>query len=338
MITVISTDVVGLKQTGSDVQWAKVVLECDDFSDLTNYAQFESTHNILLYQGSRAHVINTDTVYEMNGAGDWRKQKSTTLSLDADSINYDNTSSGMTADNVQDALDEINQEINTINDTDDDQNTEITNLQTQNTNQQQEIDYSINTGAKNIVNNTADATRTISGVEWTKNSDGSMTANGTSSGVSAVRVVGVQGSSSYASAVPIPRGTYTVSASGFDVTKYRLALGFFADENASRSVVNIYNEPYTLTVTSDTARYDFSCVIALSGEAMSGQTWYPMIRPSVISSSTYEPYAPSNRELYEMILQLQQTTGLRTMSLTRNIIPNEEITLDEEEVPEDEER
>lgn len=178
------------------------------------------------------------------------------------------------------------------------------------TDQQQqnlEIDYAINTGAKNIVNNTADATRTISGVEWTKNSDGSMTARNTSSGVSAVRVVGVQGSSTYASAVPIPRGTYTVSASGFDVTKYRFALGLFKDENTAREVINVYNEPYTFTVTSDTARYDFSCVIALSGEAMSGQTWYPMIRPSVISSPTYEPYAPTNYELYNQLYLLQST-------------------------------
>ena len=162
-----------------------------------------------------------------------------------------------------------------------------------------------NSGAKNIVNNTADASRQIAGVVWTKNDDGSMTANNTSTGVSAVRVVGVQGSSTYASAVPIPRGTYIVSASGFELTKYRFALGFFANENASREVTNIYNEPYTLTVNSDTARYDLSCVIALSGEAMDGETWYPMIRRAEIKDGTFVPYAPSNRELYEMILALQ---------------------------------
>lgn len=30
-----------------------------------------------------------------------------------------------------------------------------------------------------------------------------------------------------------------------------------------------------------------------------------MIRPSIITDSTYQPYAPSNRELYEMILAMQ---------------------------------
>ena len=292
---------------------------CDTFADLPSKTEY-TNDNIILMIGTRATVIDPASEYRMKEDGTWciDKVKNNTYSKD-----------------------EIDAMINTINNTDDDQDIAITNLQTQNTNQQQEIDYSINTGAKNIVNNTASDSRTLAGVVWTKNADGSMTATGTSTGVSAVRVVGVQGSSSYANAVPIPRGTYTVSASGFDLTKYRFALGFFSDENTAREVTNIYNEPYTLTVTSDTARFDFSCVIALSGEVMSGQTWYPMIRPSVISSPTYEPYAPTNRELYEMILQLQQAAGLRTMSLStsRGILPNEEeITLDEEEMPQDEER
>lgn len=172
-----------------------------------------------------------------------------------------------------------------------------------------EIGVVANAGAKNIVNNTASDSRTLAGVVWTKNADGSMTATGTSTGVSAVRVVGVQGSSTYASAVPIPRGTYTVSASGFDLTKFRFALGFFADENATRDVINVYNDPQTLTVESDTARYDFSCVIALSGETMTGETWRPMIRRAEIKDDTFVTYAPTNRELYEMILALQQNGG-----------------------------
>ena len=32
---------------------------------------------------------------------------------------------------------------------------------------------------------------------------------------------------------------------------------------------------------------------------------YPMIRRAEITDSTYVPYAPTNRELYEMILALQ---------------------------------
>ena len=268
----------GIDPNGKNV--IKLHFECDTVSDLPTTAE-AATANVVMALGSDAHIIQDDTKYMIKGDGVWVKQKGEfELSLDAAAIDYDNTTSGMAADNLQDAIDEIHAATET-------QGTAITGLQTQNTSQQNEIDYTINTGAKNIVINTADDSRTLNNVIWTKNADGSMTANGTSSGVSAVRVVGVQGSSSYANAVPIPRGTYTVSASGFDVTKYRFAFGFFADENTAREVTNIYNEPYTFTVTSDTARYDFSCVIALSGEAMSGQTWYPMIRPAVISSESY---------------------------------------------------
>lgn len=297
----------GIDPNGKNV--IKLHFECDTVSDLPTTAE-AATANIVMALGSDAHIIQDDTKYMIKGDGVWVKQKGEfELSLDAAAVDYDNTTSGMAADNLQDAIDELDTDIEAVENTVGTQGSAITNLQTKNTSQQNEIDYAINTGAKNIVQNTADASRTLNNVTWTKNADGSMTANGTSSGVSAVRVVGVQGSSSYANAVPIPRGTYTISASGFDVTKYRFALGFFADENASRDVINVYNEPQTLTVTSDTARYDFSCVIALSGEVMSGQTWYPMIRPSVITSSTYEPYAPSNRELYEMILQLQSAAN-----------------------------
>lgn len=302
-------------QVGFDVDTGKrycvAYFICDTFADLPSKTEY-TNNDIILMIGTRATVIDPASEYRMKEDGTWciDKVKNNTYSKD-----------------------EIDAIINTINDTDDDQNIAITNLQTQNTNQQQEINYSINAGAKNIVNNTASDSRTVSNITWTKNEDGSMTANGTSSGVSAVRVVGVQGSSSYANAVPIPRGTYTISPSGFDATKYRFALGFFVDENASREVTNIYNEPYTLTVTSDTARYDFSCVIALSGETMNGQTWYPMIRPSVISSATYEPYAPTNRELYKMILQLQSAAGLRSTLSLRNAAPLENEV---EEIVEDE--
>lgn len=162
-----------------------------------------------------------------------------------------------------------------------------------------------NAGAKNIVNNTANTTTVSAGITWTKNPDGSMSASGTSTGVSAVRVVGVQGSSTYASAVPIPKGRYIVSPSGFSDETYRIAIGIFADDTSSRATMNVYNAPYTFDITTDTARIDLSCVISRAGITATGETFYPMIRRAEIKDDTFVPYAPSNRELYEMILALQ---------------------------------
>lgn len=168
-----------------------------------------------------------------------------------------------------------------------------------------EIGAVANVGAKNIVNNTANTTTVSAGITWTKNPDGSMSASGTSTGVSAVRVVGVQGSSTYASAVPIPKGRYIVSPSGFSDETYRIAIGIFADDTSSRATMNVYNAPYTFDITTDTARIDLSCVISRADITANGETFYPMIRRAEIEDDTFVPYAPSNRELYEMILALQ---------------------------------
>lgn len=167
--------------------------------------------------------------------------------------------------------------------------------------QDDEIAYAINTGAKNIIDLSHVGTTISNGVTWTKNPDGSVSAKGTSTAVSSIRVAGVQGSSSYKNAVPIPKGKYIISASGFSVTKYRFALGFFENANAEREITNITTTDREFTVTSDMARYDFTCVIALAGEVMDGETWYPMIRPAVIKDDTFVPYAPTNRVIYSNV-------------------------------------
>lgn len=167
--------------------------------------------------------------------------------------------------------------------------------------QEAEIGVVANAGAKNIVNNTADASRAVAGVTWAKNPDGSMTANGTTTGHSTVRVIGVQGSSTYESAEPIPKGTYIVSPSGFTDNTYRFVLGFFSDSSDTRHTTNIYNEPYTFEVTTDTARIDFTCMIYGTGKGANNLVYRPMIRRAGILDDTFVPYAPTNRELYSNI-------------------------------------
>ncbi len=250
-------------KSGRVVVWMRII--CDTLADLPAPDAYDG---VTICMGSRAVVIADGSKHVLQSGGQWVQQG-------ASSATY-----------TRAEIDAFLQQINT-----------------QNAAQQAEINYLANTGAKNILDNTAPSPQNIQNVTWTKNADGSMTATGTSSGVSAVRVVGVQGSSTYASAVPIPRGRYIISASGFELTRYRFALGFFADANSSRETTNIYNDETIIDVTTDTARYDFSCVIAQSGEVMTGQTWYPMIRPAAITDSTYQPYAPTNRQLYELIKQ-----------------------------------
>lgn len=221
--------------------------------------------------GCTARVIADNSRHRINSAGQW-------VQISAGTATY-----------TRAEIDSMMQQIN------------MTNAA-----QQAEINYLANTGAKNILDNTAGASRTVAGITWTKNPDGSISATGTSTGLSALRVAGVQGSNSYASAVPIPRGTYIISASGFTVTRYLFVLGFFADSQSTRVTRQIYNTEQALTVESDTARFDFSCVVSVSGETLTGETWRPMIRPAAITDSTYQPYSPTNRQLYELIKQYHQ--------------------------------
>lgn len=255
-----------LQELGADDNGNTVVLGtlyCDTIADLPAPNAF---NHYVLSMGFRAVVINDNSVHRLNSQGQW-------VQIVAGNSSYTRA--------------EIDAIVNGIN-------SDILSAQTQ-------IDYAINTGAKNIIQNTADNSRTVAGVEWTKNADDTVTANGTTSGVSALRIVGVQGSSTYASAAPIPRGRYIISPSGFVDTAYRFAIGIFANGQSARTTQNIYNTPVTIEIDSDTARYDFSAVIARAGEIAVDLVFYPMIRPAIITDDTYTPYAPTNRELYELI-------------------------------------
>ncbi len=239
------------------------MLACDNIADLPSPDDF---NKFRLSMGFKALCINDGSRHMLNSLGQW-------IQTAAGSTTYTRA--------------EIDAMFNTVN-------AELYNHQT-------EIDYAINTGAKNIIQNTADLSRTVSGITWVRNPDDSMTATGTSTGVSAVRVVGVQGSSSYANAVPIPRGRYIISASGYTDEVYRFAIGIFEDEQSARTTRNIYNTPITIDIESETARYDFSAVISRAGVTVSDLVFAPMIRPAIITDDTYTPYAPTNRELYNLI-------------------------------------
>jgi hypothetical protein len=166
-----------------------------------------------------------------------------------------------------------------------------------------------NAGSKNLVNNTAAASVENAGITWVKNADGSMTGIGTCTGTSGVRVVGTSGVHSYASAIPIPRGTYVVAPTGSMRDNERFTLYMWTDSSATPTTTLIQRTAYTFTVDNDTTRYDFSVGFAGNNVDMN-MTLYPMICLKALYDAdlTYVPYAPTNRELYEMILALQSGT------------------------------
>lgn len=163
----------------------------------------------------------------------------------------------------------------------------------------------INAGAKNILKNTA-TTQTLSAVTFTVNADGSVTVNGTATGSTGLRVVGVQGSGAYADATPIPRGNYVVYPSNTGNPRIRWGIGITTASDATRDVTYIYDTPVRFEVTNDTTRYDFTLAVT-NGEECNGETLYPMIctADDYAASPAYVPYVPTMLELYQMIQTLQ---------------------------------
>lgn len=95
-------------QTPYDERLANIC--ADDFASLPAYnSQQSSADNpFILVRGSKAFVLATSKRYMLNSQGQWVEQHdgSGGGASSADQISYDNTESGMTATNVQDAIDE----------------------------------------------------------------------------------------------------------------------------------------------------------------------------------------------------------------------------------------
>lgn len=89
-------------------------IQADTVSDLPAQDQ-TATAGFIFVRGSKADVLSTSGKYIMNSSGQWILQKSgQEIEIGADDIVYDNTLSGMTATNVQDAIDELDSTDSTL--------------------------------------------------------------------------------------------------------------------------------------------------------------------------------------------------------------------------------
>lgn len=138
-------------------------------------------------------------------------------------------------------------------------------------------------GAKNLLNPNNSKTQTISGITFTVNGDGSVTANGTATNDVYFNV---------SNNIVIPKGNYKLNG---------------CPSGGSVSTYNIYCEGTDVTVARDTgegADYNFDsektirCYITIvNGTTVSNITFKPMIRLATDSDPTYQPYSMTNREL-----------------------------------------
>lgn len=174
-------------------------------------------------------------------------------------------------------------------------------------------------GAKNLAPNTAKS-ETVSTVSFTVNSDGTVLANGTASTAAWFMT---------AENLTLQPGTYVISGGQKADGTVNVRVVFSTSETAADIIADSNGESTEFAITSATTANIY--VRMSTGRTANNVTVCPMIctKAEWDISHAYVPYAPTNRELYEMILALQ--SGTRSLSMQRE-------TLTKGEEPETESR
>ena len=156
----------------------------------------------------------------------------------------------------------------------------------------------LNAGAKNLFSITKETT-TQYGVTFTNNGDGTVTSSGTLDEGKSETYIGLGG-------VDLPAGNYVfTSAEGASFSGYDSYV-YISNSDPIRTIardIEGYND-FTLT---EPTRVVVRIRVRPGYEAV---TFRPMICTKAMSDSSgaFVPYAPTNRELYEMILAMQAGT------------------------------
>lgn len=160
--------------------------------------------------------------------------------------------------------------------------------------QETEIGVVATLGAKNLLEVTS-TTRTVNGVTFTVNNDQTITVNGTNTGTSTALFV--------INDIPLQSGiAYTLSgcpSGGSSATYY---IGSLDTTNWSEFTTDTGNGGTATLDEPKTIRFRIGI---RSGVTVNNLLFRPMLRRAEITDASFVPYAPTNRELYEMILALQ---------------------------------
>jgi len=163
----------------------------------------------------------------------------------------------------------------------------------------------VNRGSKNLlpIKNHAvgDVTET-NGFRFTLQADGGILVEetGTHSANGDYYLIGQWGNRD--TLIDCSDGTYTATLEANDDTVSKVSMRIYKAGNNP-----IISNLYTNTSANFTGEIAFVFITAFATGVIpsGGVVVYPMIRPASITDDTYVPYAPTNRELYEMILSLQ---------------------------------
>lgn len=172
--------------------------------------------------------------------------------------------------------------------------------------QDAEIAIAINNGVKSLLPIGVSSTTYANAVSFSVANDGTITVNGTNpnsyAGIPYADLVEAK-SSQLETRYTLPAGKYKITATG-DGLKFQVHCHDGTNAYALFSGKSGGEFEYTSELK---AQYPYICWrLAIDANAsFSNQIVKPMIWNAEIKDSTFQPYAPTNRELYEMILALQ---------------------------------
>ena len=285
------------------------IIETDTPNDLPNPVRTkpdpdnpgQTITDYTIVRGSEAYCLSNSKFYKLNSQGQWVEQTNGSGggASSADQVSYDNTDSGLTATNIQDAIDELH-------DTDETQDNALVELYGENANQQLEIlknraciitQMDIG-GAKNTINATDFTSQTKNGITLTKNADDSFTITGTftsrvTSFFTIDNIVGVEGT--------------VLAFDGGEAGIYAYA----RNGNPSSWLTSSGGVPITTGVPIPAqnvgAQFDIAIMVNNADGRFDDIVFDKTVKVMICKASDYNispafvPYAPTNRELYETI-------------------------------------
>lgn len=158
-----------------------------------------------------------------------------------------------------------------------------------------EVDVVANAGAKNIMPNDSD-TATINGITFTKNNDGSVTINGTST-ITGTTYYNLYKSASVGRYTKLVQGKSYILSTGVTVPTGMSVQFRKRTDTSEYYAVEAGQSEKQFTWGNDDEAFGFIAVGA--GETIDNTTIYPMVREASISDDTYVPYGMTNAELSE---------------------------------------
>ena len=163
---------------------------------------------------------------------------------------------------------------------------------------------------KNLLPNTA-TSQTINGVTFTVNDDGSITCNGTATGITYCDIHTDFNSSEYAGM----KATFYSDTSFHDARTYTVrisnSISRVSLQDITQNNAQIVNNGHSLRLSIRIA----------TGYTCDNLTFYPMIRKADIEDDTYEPYI-ENTEVDVTLPALSTIKGTNTLSVNTSIQPS----------------